>query len=64
VKAVADRYVDQPVFAANRDSRLGTELREREEAFPLTTSEDDREHFAVDGHVPFDLIAPASSAPA
>src|SRR5262245_46794445 len=38
MQAVADRNIDQPVLAADWNRRLRSELREREEAFPLPTS--------------------------
>jgi hypothetical protein len=49
VKAVADRNVDQPIVAANRDGRLRALRGEREEAQSLASAQDDGEHVAHRG---------------
>jgi len=46
VQAVADRHVDEPVLAADRDRRLGAQLGERMEARTLAAAEDEGEHIA------------------
>jgi hypothetical protein len=44
MQAVAERYVDQPVLAADRNGRLRSLVGEREEARPAAAAEDEREH--------------------
>jgi hypothetical protein len=48
--AVADRNIDETVFAADRHRRLRAELRQGEEASALTATEDESKNFAVHGH--------------
>ena len=50
VQAVADRHVDQPVFAANRHCRLRPVLRQWKEARPLAAAQNQREYFVVHRH--------------
>jgi hypothetical protein len=42
VQAVADRNVDQTVFAADRNGWLGTKVCQRKEPAALTAAQDDR----------------------
>ena len=44
MQAVADRDVDEAVLAADRHGRLGTRPREREEAVPAATAQDEGQH--------------------
>ena len=44
MQAVADRYVDEAILAADRDGRFGTRPREREEAVPPATTQDEGQH--------------------
>jgi len=50
VQAVADRDVDQPVAAADRDGRLGSMLRQRKQARSLPAAEDDGQDLVVHRH--------------
>ena len=50
VQAIADRHVDQPIFAADRDRRLRSMVRERKEARPLSSAENERQDFVAHGH--------------
>ena len=50
VQAVADRDVDEAVFARNRHRRLRSELRQREEPRALSAAEHERENFVVKSH--------------
>jgi len=50
VQAVADRDVNETIFAANRNGRLGTLLRERKQPAALASAKDDRQDLRVDGH--------------
>jgi hypothetical protein len=52
VEAVADRDIDQAVFAADRNRRLGTVLREREEPRALPASKNDGQNLVVRRHDP------------
>ena len=51
VQAVADRDVDQPVLAADRDRRLGAHVRERKEARAAAAAEDQRQHVVHDAFI-------------
>src|SRR5262245_44999164 len=46
IEAVADRDVDQPVFARDGDGGFRAELGEREQPGPLAAAEDQAEHRA------------------
>ncbi len=51
MKAVADRDVDQPVFAADRNRRLRSVLGEREQPGTLTAAENNRQNFGINSHL-------------
>src|SRR5207247_2299574 len=44
MEAVADRDIDQPIFAANRHGRLRTHVRERKQPRAASAAEDEREN--------------------
>src|SRR6185503_21377830 len=50
VQAVADRNVDQAIFAGDRHGGLRTQLREREEARTLPAAEHESEDFVIERH--------------
>ena len=51
VEAVADRYVNQAVFARNGHRWFRSELRQGEEPFALAAPENDRKNFVVHSHL-------------
>jgi hypothetical protein len=51
MEAVADRHVNQSIFAADWDGRLRAELGERKQPLALPAPQDDRENLVVDSHL-------------
>ena len=51
MQAVADRYVNQSIFAADWHRWLRAELGQRKQPFALASPKDDRENLVVDSHL-------------